>query len=131
MTENQLKYRLRQKLVKLLESRGWLVEPMPANSFQRGAPRLYCHHPQWGSRWVEVLPEGCSFTARQRRRLPLWLRAGVKIWVLTAESDYNRLLWPPNLDRFWKGPLPVPDVEHLPDEADRDAGQLQVSTEEA
>jgi hypothetical protein len=132
MSASELQFKVqakkaRAKLVKLLKTVGWLVEPTPANAFERGSPNLYCHHPKWRSRWVIVQPDGCSLSTRQRRRLPLWLRANVKIWVLRGESDYNLLFMPPNLPRLLKNSITIPDGNSLPDKPDRDTEQTQLS----
>jgi len=56
--------------------------------YQSGFPDLFCAHVTWGIRWVEVKrPVGYRFTAAQLHWFPLFMSAGVGVWVLTSERD--------------------------------------------
>ena len=61
--ERELELHIQRKLVEFLRARGWYVERMLANAYQTGIPDLYCYHPRWRERWVEVKrPDNYSFT---------------------------------------------------------------------
>ena len=61
-------------LIAFLKTRGWLVERMIGNAFQMGIPDLFCHHPKWGQRWIDVKRPGknYTFTKAQKRKWPVW-----------------------------------------------------------
>ena len=118
-------YHIQHALTEFLEARGWLVERMIGNAFQTGIPDLYCHHPKWGYRWIDVKRPGknYSFTKAQKRKWPEWDRKGVGIWILTAASQdaYDTLFQPPNWKQFWKASWgQLPDIDALIDELARD-----------
>lgn len=98
-------WHIQEALREFLEARGWLVERMTGNAYQKGIPDLYCFHPRWGERWIDVKVEGrYSFTKSQRIKWPLWESFGVGIWILTGatENDYGQLFQPPNWRDYWK-----------------------------
>lgn len=98
-------YKIQERLVSFLEARGWLVERMIGNAYQMGIPDLYCHHPQYEYRWIDVKVEGkYSFTSAQREKWPLWEEKGVQIWILTEanQEQYDRLFKPANWRDYWK-----------------------------
>jgi len=109
-------YRIQNDLITFLEARGWLVERMIGNAFQKGIPDLYCHHPKWGYRWVDVKYEGrYSFTRDQKLKWPKWEKKGVGIWILTGadQKNYDKLFAFPNWRDYWKalwGELPDIDL---------------------
>ncbi len=120
---DDLEYKIQLALIYFLKTRGWLVERMIGNAFQQGIPDLYCHHPKWGYRWIDVKRPGkYSFTRAQKRKWPEWARKGVGIWILTAatQEEYDKLFKHPNIDFYWKkswGELPNIDamLEHITD----------------
>lgn len=78
---------------------GWTVFVTHGNEYQHGLPDLYCMHPKYGVRWVEVKnPEAYSFTAAQMEKFPLFSANNVGIWILTGftKEDINKLFGPPN-----------------------------------
>jgi hypothetical protein len=96
---------IQNDLIEFLEDREWLVERMIGNALQKGIPDLYCHHPSWGERWIDVKnPKSYSFTKDQRRKWPIWEKYGVGIWILTAadQEEYDKLFHPPNWRKYWK-----------------------------
>ena len=112
MSADKLELHIQRQLVEYLRARGWHVERMLANAFQTGIPDLYCHHPKWGARWVEVKrPDGYSFTRAQRRKWPEWERAGIGIWILTGvtQEQFDLLFKAPNWREFWRPSFQVPD----------------------
>ncbi len=116
MNEQEPEVQIQRKLVAFLKARGWHVERMLANAYQKGVPDLYCYHKKWGSRWVEVKrAEQYSFTKAQRRKFPEFERSGIGIWILTAATQvqYDLLFGPPNWRDFWKPSFEPPDVDAL------------------
>lgn len=96
---------IQRDLIEFLKVRGWLVERMVGHAWQTGIPDLYCHHPKWEYRWIDVKVEGrYSFTKAQRGKWPKWAAAGVGIWILTGatEQEYSKLFQPPNWREYWK-----------------------------
>lgn len=69
--------------------------PTHGNKYQCGFPDLYCVHPEYGERWIEVKHRR-SFTPYQLFYFPEIRR----IWILsgTMSSDYDLLFRPPNLN---------------------------------
>jgi hypothetical protein len=126
MSKDEPEVNIQRKLVKLLRDKGWLVERILANSFQCGLPDLYCHHPQFGARWIEVKrPNDYSLTLRQRQKFPLWESFGVPIWILTAATaaQYSLLFASPNWRKFWRDSDQLPgiaDIDAMLDEMNRD-----------
>jgi hypothetical protein len=110
-------WHIQQSLISFLEARGWLVERMIGNAFQTGIPDLYCHHPRWGYRWIDVKqPDKYTFTKAQKRKWPRWEQAGVGIWILTAatQQEYDKLFASPNLKYYWKKSWgELPDIDEL------------------
>jgi hypothetical protein len=93
---------------------------MIGNAFQRGIPDLYCYHPKWGERWIDVkVKERYSLTKAQRHKWPIWEKYRVGIWILTAadQEEYDKLFLPPNWRRFWNPKWDKqPDIDSLLDE---------------
>lgn len=115
-------YFIQQELIAYLEARGWLVERMIGNAFQTGIPDLYCHHPKWGERWIDVKNAGrYSFTKAQKRKWPQWEKAGVGIWILTAANQvsYDKLFGPPNWRQYVKKSWKIPTLEDIDAMIDR------------
>lgn len=112
---------IQQDLIKFLAARGWLVERMIGNAFQIGIPDIYCHHPKWSYRWIDVKRPGknYSFTKAQKLKWPVWESFGIGIWILTAanQEQYDKLFAPPNWREFWKASWgDLPDIDALLDE---------------
>lgn len=119
---------IQQDLIKFLRVRGWLVERMIGNAFQMGVPDLYCYHPKWAERWVDVKRpgKGYSFTKAQKFKWPVWESFGVGIWILTGadQENYDRLFKPPNWRDYWKPSWgEIPDIDALLDELDREQAE--------
>ena len=75
---------------------GWLVEKTHGTVYSPGWPDLYCHHPDHGSRWVEVKRPSGKLTRAQQARFGRWCAAGVGIWVLTSPDEVDLLHSAPN-----------------------------------
>jgi hypothetical protein len=122
MNTDKLEADIQRALVAFLRDREWHVERMLGNSYQFGIPDLFCYHPKWGMRWVEVKrPEGFAFTKRQKQRFPVWEAAKIGIWILTAatQEQYDLLFQPPNWRDFWKPSFQTPtmsDIDAMIDE---------------
>lgn len=115
---------IQKDLKEFLETRGWVVEVMHGNAFQRGIPDLYLFKKGFGERWVDVKhPEKYSFTKAQRIKWPHWDNKGIGIWILTAATqfEYDKLFAPPNWKDYWKPSWRVPtqdDIDTMLDELD-------------
>lgn len=64
--------------------------------YQSGFPDLYCTHPKYGIRWIEVkLPnmKGSVFTPAQLKEFPKLASHGTLIWIITAatNTEYRKL----------------------------------------
>lgn len=135
MSTDKLERDIQRELVAFLQARDWHVERMSADAYQNGIPDLYCHHPKWGGRWIEVKrPTDYTFTRRQRQKWPKWSQAGIPIWILTAatQEQYDLLFKPPNWRDFWRASFQTPtmsDVDAMLDELIREGEQSQVSEE--
>ncbi len=131
MSADKLERDIQKELIKFLQDRGWHVEKMLANAYQTGIPDLFCFHRQRGMRWIDVKrPEGYSFTLRQRQKWPVWARAGIGIWILTAatQEQYDLLFKEPNWRDFWRPSFAVPtesDIDRMLDELVCEQGELQ------
>lgn len=113
---------IQQDLIKFLETRGWLVEVMHGNLYQKGIPDLFAFRKDVGVRWIDCKnPASYTFTQDQRKKWPKWRDAGIGIWILTAatQEEYDKLFGPPNMGDYWKsswGTLPTLDLDKLLDE---------------
>ena len=104
-------YFIQKDLIAYLKARGWLVERIIGNAFQSGLPDLYCFHPKWGERWIDVKnPFRSTFTKRQKQKWPIWQRFGVGIWILIGadQENYDKLFQPPNMMDYWKPSWKIP-----------------------
>jgi hypothetical protein len=90
---------IRDNIKKKLQSYGWHVFITHGNEFQMGFPDLYCIHPTYGYRWIEVKrPTGYAFTDAQQRVFPLFQSCKIGIWILTSDDDkeIDKLFQPAN-----------------------------------
>jgi len=109
-------WHIQKDVIAFLQARGWLVEVMHGNAFQKGIPDLWVHHPKWGGRWIDCKnPESYSFTKAQRRKWPIWDHFGVGIWILTAatQEEYDKLFALPNWRDYWKDSWDLPTVDDI------------------
>ena len=119
-------HKIQVALVEYLEVRGWLVEVIHGNAFQKGIPDLYLFHTRFGPRWVDTKQPGkYSFTKAQKRKWPLWDHYGIGIWILTAatQEEYDKLMAPPNWREYWKDSWALPtlgDINCMLDELDKE-----------
>ena len=88
---------LRAKMKKL----GWHTEKMHGNAFQKGFPDLFCTHPVYGYRLIEMKK---SFEERltpdQITKFALLSQHGAKIWILTGPENYDWLFMPSNWQQW-------------------------------
>jgi hypothetical protein len=109
-------WHIQKALCQFLHDRGWVVEVMHGNAFQRGIPDLYLFHRKWGARWVDVKhPKKYSFTKAQKIKWPTWDRAGIGIWILTAatQKEYDKLFAAPNWLDYWKDSWAMPTDKEI------------------
>lgn len=120
-------WHIQQDLITYLRTRGWLVEATHGNLFQQGLPDLFCHHPKWGTRWIDCKTPGrYTFTKAQRLKWPIWRDHGVGIWILTGatQEEYDKLFSLPNWEDYWKPSWGnIPNIDALIDEL-ADNGEL-------
>ena len=45
---------IRTQIVNYLRLREWIIMLTHGNRYQKGFPDLYCIHPSYGQRWVEI-----------------------------------------------------------------------------
>jgi len=123
-------YFIQDRYAKFLEAKGWLVERMVGNAFQKGIPDLYLAHPEYGTRWCDIKVYGkYNFTKAQRIKWPMWEQYGIGIWILGApskqectkaymiEESNNILFQPPNWRNFWKASWDdKPDIDKMLEE---------------
>lgn len=94
---------IRDNIKKKLQSYGWHVIITHGNAYQSGFPDLWCMHPKYGTRWVEVKnPNGYAFTQAQMETFPLFQACSVGIWILTSDDDseIDKLFKPYNWIQF-------------------------------
>lgn len=122
-------YHIQELFIPYLEGRGWMVERLIGNAFQKGIPDLYLANPDWGTRWVDIKVHGrYDFTRAQIDKWPVWEQAGIGIWILGATSkkactkshmaqEHKLLFEPPNMRDFWKDKYDYkPDVDKMVDD---------------
>lgn len=98
-------YKIQADFIKFLRARGWWVERLVGNAFQRGVPDLYIAHPEFGQRWLDIKnPIAYEYTKAQIQKWPVWDQYGIGIWIITAatEEEYDKLWKPPNWKLYWK-----------------------------
>ena len=96
---------LQVKIIDFLEAKGWLVEVLQGNAFQKGLTDLYLWHPYHGHRMVDVkLPTGSVLTKAQCQKWPRFEKYGRDIHIMTEASDeeYQVLFGPANWREMWK-----------------------------
>ena len=98
-------YVIQRDIMKYLRQRGWWVERMHGNMYQKGIPDLYITHLKFGQRWLDVKnPASWQYTKAQCQKWPVWHSYGIGIWILVAatEEEYDKLFKPPNWQDYWK-----------------------------
>ena len=94
------------EIIPFLQERGWLVEKMHGNAFQKGIPDLYCYHPGLDlHKWIDVkLPQGSTLTKAQCQKWPVWEQWGIDIYIMKAatEEEYQKIFGKGNWREMWK-----------------------------
>jgi hypothetical protein len=112
-------YGIQRDIVIYLKARGWHVERLVGDAFQRGLPDLLVVHPKFGLRFVEVKNDGeYNFTKAQKQKFPVLDKYGLGIWILVGadEKNYDKLFAPPNWKDYWKASWGEVDIDALLDE---------------
>ena len=78
-------------LVRYMRARGWWCKKIHGGKFQSGLPDLYCCHPQYGQRWIEMKAPGGKLRSSQVQNFGEMKRHGVDVFVLESEKHYGRL----------------------------------------
>jgi len=95
-----------------MQHHGWYIEKTHGNQYQEGFPDLLAMHPRYDPKWIEckVIDKGnqISCTPAQKRKFPIWIAHGVKIWCVAGIDfrgeagkvhllrAYQKLFGPPN-----------------------------------
>jgi hypothetical protein len=96
---------IQRDVIKYLRSRGWWVERLIGNAYQKGIPDLLIAHPKFGIRFIDVKnPVAWEYTKAQCQKWPVWQQYNIGVWILTAasEEEYNKLFREPNWRHYWK-----------------------------
>jgi len=117
---------IQERIIIYLKRRGWHVEKMHGNAFQKGIPDLYCWNPHLGDkeglhRWVDVKVKGQhQYTKSQCQKWPLWESIGLGVWIMMDATDewYAKLFGPANFRDYWRPSYDkyVKKVEEILDE---------------
>lgn len=86
---------IQNDLIKFLRWREWVVMSTHGNAHQQGFPDIFCCHPRYSWRWVEVKKiKGYRMTAAQEKFFPIIK----KVWILNAATfdEYDKLFHPSN-----------------------------------
>ncbi len=93
--------RIQDRIIEALELDGWYVLETHGSLYQCGFPDLYACKKGEGQRWIEVKnPDGYSFTGAQLETFPRMMAEGVGIWILTSETQLDRLHNKPNWTEY-------------------------------
>lgn len=72
----------------LLKSRGWTVDNIHGNQYQRGLPDRYISHEQYAPRWIEYKVFDSygriKLTRAQKNHFPVLLNNNVPIFIIAA-----------------------------------------------
>ena len=98
------------EIISFLELRGWMIEKMHGNAYQKGIPDLYCFNPDLNlpeglHRWIDVKVKGrYQYTKDQCQKWPKWERRRLGVWIMVAatEEEYRKLFDSPNFRLYWK-----------------------------
>jgi hypothetical protein len=101
---------IQDRIISFLEDRGWLVEKMHGNAFQKGIPDLYCfnpllNRPEGLHRWIDVKVKGrYKYTKDQCQKWPKWEEKNLGVWIMVdaTEEEYAKLFEAPNFRQYWK-----------------------------
>ena len=96
---------IQRDVIKYLRARGWWVERMIGNAYQKGIPDLLIAHPKDGIRFIDVKnPISYEYTKAQCQKWPIWEQYNIGVWILTAatEEEYDKLFKEPNWRDYWK-----------------------------
>jgi hypothetical protein len=104
-SKNGPEYKIRERFIALLRSRGWYVKIQHGNAYTSGLPDLIATHKEYGLRFPECKnPESYEFTNAQIHTFPELDANGFPIHVITGadEENYQRLFKAPNWRDYWK-----------------------------
>lgn len=96
---------IQKKVIDFLTMRGWYVKSTHGNAYQSGFPDLFCYHPDYGMRWVDIKnPLNYRYTKAQCQTWPVMEQYGCGVWIMVAatEEEYAKLFQPPNFRDYWK-----------------------------
>lgn len=96
---------IQRDVIRYLRERGWWVERLIGNAYQKGIPDLLIAHPKYGIRFIDVKnPISYEYTKAQCQKWPIWSKYNIGVWILTAatEEEYDKLFKEPNWRDYWK-----------------------------
>lgn len=87
-------------LVRAMKQRGWLVKKVTGSAYMEGWPDYFAAHKDHGTRWFEAKrPKDGKLSRVQVVVFGQFQRAGVDIYILETERDYQLLFGKAN---WWK-----------------------------
>ena len=92
-----------------LRYKGWFVQNIHGNIFQSGLPDMFCSHPNYPNRWVELKTPTRSnhkhggLAPNQISKFKEMEAAGCGVWILTRVEDWHILMGPPNWKSYATG----------------------------
>lgn len=87
----QVEKAVKNRIIKLMEARGWYVKVTVGNAFQSGLPDLIAWHKQRGVRFIELKTPRGTYTPAQRRDFHLISAHSGHIWTLVGDIPLDDL----------------------------------------
>lgn len=101
LPRKKIEHDKQEALRKVMKEHGWLTKKMHGNAYQSGIPDLYCIHPVYGARWVEMKKSYQDrLTPDQIRVFGELSQYGAKIWILMGPENYQWLFMPSNWQQW-------------------------------
>jgi hypothetical protein len=92
------------RLRKEMAARGWFTVKIPGGTFLSGFPDIFAAHPTHGIKLIETKKgKGGKLSDSQVAMFNKLDRAGVKIYIMYDERDYDKLFNKPNWKMFALG----------------------------
>jgi hypothetical protein len=95
---------IQRRVLSTLRSDGWFCKELHGDLYQYGMPDLFVCKKGFGWRFVEIKCQtGYRFTNAQYESFPRLQSEGVGVWILTSETQVDRLLGPANWHHYLDG----------------------------
>lgn len=100
---NEREKTIENNIRKALHAQGWFTVKLSGSMYVHGLPDLYCFQRSTNTTlWIESKAPGKKLRPTQVKRFPKWDHEGIRIYVLTSDTQLDRLSGPPN----WRDYLP-------------------------